>query len=177
MEPELQRLVDIEDIRRVIYRYFYSIDDGDVEGTLSCFTEDAVQEWNGGVTVIQGHDPMAEWVRKYSAIRQTQSHIASNIDVEVNGDEAYAETRVLAFLVGDQLMELTADEPQADPGEAKPTIVRCRGTALSDDFVRTSDGWKIKHRLHRAFWQYEAEALDTVAEAKAVDKFLAGTPR
>lgn len=175
VEPELQRLIDVEDIRRVIYRYFYSVDAGDVDGTLSCFTEDVVQEWNGGITVIKGHAPMADWVQKYVPIRKLQSHVASNIDVEVNGDEARAETRVLAFLVGDQLMELTADEVVED-FDSKPTIIRARGTGLSDDFVRTSDGWKIRHRLHRAFWQYEVEALDTVAEAKAVDKFLIGTP-
>jgi hypothetical protein len=176
MEPELQRLIDIEDIRRVIYRYFYAIDSGDVEGTLSCFTEDVVQEWNGGITVITGHAPMADWIRKYVPIRKLQSHVASNIDVEVNGDEAHAETRVLAFLVGDQLMELTADEPELDANDATPTIIRARGTGLSDDFVRRPDGWKIRHRLHRAFWQYEVEALDTVAEAKAVDRLLVGTP-
>jgi ketosteroid isomerase-like protein len=174
VEPELQRLIDIEEIRRVIYRYFYAVDDGDIEGTLACFAEDVVQEWNGGITVLKGHEPMAEWLRKYTPIRIVQSHTASNIDVEVNGDEARSETRVLAFLVGDKLMELTGENGDAAVDESKPTIIRARGTGLTDDWVRTPDGWKIRHRLHRAFWQYEVEALDTVAEAKAVDRLMEG---
>lgn len=171
MDPALQRLVDIEDIRTVIYRYFYAVDADDIEGTLACFTDDSVQVWNGGVTTLKGHGPMKAWLERYGPLRQLQTHSASNIDVQINGDEAHSETRVLAFLIGDSLMEATAE----DGGQAPPTtIVRCRGTGLTDDWVRTAEGWKIRHRVHRAYWQYEVEALDTVAEANAVDRLLEG---
>lgn len=166
----LMRLIDIEDIRRLIYRYFRAVDDGDVAGTLSCFTEDARQEWFDGETVIEGLGPMAELVRKHAEARTQQTHLAGNIDVEVNGDTACSEARVLGFRVGDQPAE-PAEPAEDSEVPAKGTLRAC-GSIFSDELLRTPDGWKIWHRRHHSFWQYEVESLDTMAEARAVHAFL-----
>jgi hypothetical protein len=44
MESQLQPLVDIKEIGRVIYRYLYAADSGNMDFILSCFTDDVVQD-------------------------------------------------------------------------------------------------------------------------------------
>jgi len=163
----LLRLIDIEEIRGLIYRYFRAVDDSDVEGTVGCFAEDVRQEWNGGMTVVEGLAPMAEWVRKHAEARTVQTHLAGNIDVQVDGDTAHAETTVLGFILGGQRAELAGD-PELP---ARDTLRACGGV-FSDDLVRTPDGWKITHRRHRASWKYEVESLDTLPEADGLAAFL-----
>jgi hypothetical protein len=167
----LLRLIDIEEIRGLIYRYFRAVDDSDVGGTLGCFAEDVRQEWDGGVTVIEGLAPMAEWVRKHAEARTVQTHLAGNIDVTVDGDTAHAETTVLGFILADQEAELAGDPELPD----KDTLRACGGV-FSDDLVRTPDGWKITHRRHRAYWKYEVESLDTTPEARTLSGLLGADP-
>lgn len=171
----VQRLLDIEDIRRLIFRYFYCVDASDVEGALGCFTGDVRQEWDDGLTVVEGIASMAEWVRRYAGTGARQTHVAGHVDVEVAGDTAHAETKVLAFLVEDQ--DLVGDQGiglASASGSPAGDVVRARGAGLSDDLVRTPDGWKIGRRRHRAFWQYEVESGDTAAKAHAVGALLGG---
>jgi len=45
-----------------------------------------------------------------------------------------------------------------DDGGGKGRI-RVRGLRYIDDFVKTPEGWRIRHRVHIPIWQYEVVSV------------------
>jgi hypothetical protein len=137
MSPEA---ADREAITEVLIRYAHGLDQRDWTLVESCFTVDAQAEYSG--TVLQpGVQAIVDYVSGVARLDATM-HFIGNVLIDLSGDTAHSECYAIANLV--------------DGGN-----VKVRGLRYSDDLVRWADSWKIRKRVHRAIWMYEAASLPT----------------
>jgi ketosteroid isomerase-like protein len=126
-DSETSYLADWIAIRELTAKYNHSIDDGNVEGFGSVFTEDAVIVFQSaaGERVIEGQAEIAKM-----AVRPPGQRVHATPDaiIKVNGDTA---TQVCTLIV----------TPVAAPGTA-PTVTG----RYTDELVRTPDGWRFTRR-------------------------------
>jgi len=89
MEQQIQRLIDIEDIKQLKLRYAsYCDQQYNPDGIASCFTEDGV--WDGGEN-FGLHTGRKEIIGFFSGANELVSfamHYTTNPLIDVNGDEA-----------------------------------------------------------------------------------------
>lgn len=135
---------DREDILELVARYAHTVDDRDVAGIVALFTADGRIDFEGGATSGEGHDGIrAAFEQAFAtpvlAPPATSTHLMANTIVSLDGDVAHAETQAVAYLAA----------------PINGTVV-IRGLRYSDDLVRTTEGWRIAHRVHRSIWQAEA---------------------
>jgi hypothetical protein len=152
---ELWKVRDELDIAEVINRYGRGIRENSLEILVSCFADDAYLDY--GETEIVG----IENVRTYFAqtvapalttkrripgldTRLLSTPIVTNVMIDLDDDEAHAESICLAVHVGVK-------------NDAEVVVVR--GICNSDDFVRTASSWKIKKRVHTALWTFQTPGL------------------
>ena len=148
MTPDEQRqaLEDRLDITDLIYRYARRLDAGEVDGVMSCFTDDAYASYNDGATILDGSAQLREFfemvVERFRtfSVESPSMHIMNNVMVALAGDHAEVASKALAYLL-----------PSPD-GQ-----VTVRGLEYIDEVVRGSDGWKISRRMHKAQFQYQVD--------------------
>ncbi|HVV29883.1 MAG TPA: nuclear transport factor 2 family protein [Mycobacteriales bacterium] len=134
--------LDEQQVRDACMRYWAGFDRRDAEIYLAAFTDDATLSLFDGQLVLNVAEFVADGGLQKAGFEHT-SHTPASQVVRVDGDTATADTLVTAVLV-------PADGP-----------VMVRGIRYQDDLVRTDRGWRIKHRLHSALWQYNTERVDT----------------
>lgn len=129
-EDELRRLIDENAIRRVIYRYARGIDRRDLALIRSCYHADAIDEHGPYHGDVGG---FIAWVETGFASGRLQSsfHHVGNILIEVEGEEARAETYC------------TATHRIIEDGELHDFILDVRSL---DDFRRHDGEWRIARR-------------------------------
>lgn len=123
---------DSDAIRALLVRYATAIDTRDWDLLRSCFTDDAVTDYGdiGRWTSVEG---IAAFMQDSHAGLGATNHMISNIEVEVDGDEATARAYVHAVLATD-----------GDPQSWIDSV----GT-YDDRLVRTPAGWRIAERTFR----------------------------
>jgi ketosteroid isomerase-like protein len=136
-------LGDRQDIVDVCVRYALALDSRDWKMLATCFTEDAVANY-------EGRPP----ARGYSAIEQTcrsaldplaaSQHLLGNHLVTVGSDEAEA------------LCYFQAQHVRAGAGGVTQLIIAGR---YEDRFVRTEQGWRIAERTLKTMWIAGDEAV------------------
>ena len=134
-----EELADRAAIQDVITLYCNAVDRRDFDGVASCFTDDATAVY-GGVTIEPGGDGVVRFLKQLRPLdgdRHVGTHLLGNLLITLRGDEADAESYVIAYSV------------PADP--AAP--VRMRGLRYRDRLVRLPAGWKIAGRVHSADWE------------------------
>jgi hypothetical protein len=136
--------MNVEDmlaIQQEIARYSYTFDSGNAEGWANLFTEDGLWEFYAAgatepSTRLEGRAAMRDFcTQRFSGRRGgvTSYHHQSGVIF----DSLTADTaRVRAMLV------LTIQMPD------EPARVYLTGV-YQDDWVKTSEGWKIKYRVLR----------------------------
>jgi ketosteroid isomerase-like protein len=118
----------------LLVRYTTSLDACDVDGVLSCFTEDCVLETpiSG---VYHGHDGIRRFATDTARLKEQRGgqfrHVISNMRFDVDGDTAKLRCYLLDFLTLDGKTELLS------PGE------------YDCDAIRTGGEWKLRRRLVR----------------------------
>ena len=128
IEQRLQRLEDIEAIRQLKHRYCALCDDNyNPPGLAGLFAEDAV--WDGGpLGKVQGQAAIQEMFKNAPGMMKFAVHYVMNDIIEVSGDTATAEWLLW-----------------------QPTVIRQNDQAMwlaagyKDQYVRTADGWRVKH--------------------------------
>lgn len=140
LDPRLQRLIDIEDIKQLKARYAAHCDDDyEADGLAALFVEDAV--WDGSALgYAKGREAIREFFRNAPATVSFAVHTVTNPLIEVDGDRATGGWYLWQPMVlrdGDASMWLCAQ--------------------YDDRYVRTDDGWKFEHVkiTIRAFSPYE----------------------
>jgi hypothetical protein len=123
---------DYSEITRIYYRYSWSVDSRDGKTWASLFTPDGVFEYPNGNKVV-GHDALMLEPQKAlgDPTATTAVHMTTNIWTEATPEGAHGGAYLLNVVPG---------------GQGKPATI----TAVSfyeDWFVKTQDGWRIKHRL------------------------------
>jgi ketosteroid isomerase-like protein len=136
-----EELADRAAIQDVIIRYANALDRRDYEGVASCFTPGATAVY-GGVRLEPGVDGIVRFLKQLrpgTEERHPGTHLAANLLITLEGDEARAESYVIAYSV-------PPEEPAGAP-------IKMRGVRYRDGLVREPDGWKIADRVHSVDWE------------------------
>ncbi|WP_083460310.1 nuclear transport factor 2 family protein [Jiangella muralis] len=91
LEERLRVLEDQRDIERLVYRYGYTFDDGDLEGFIGCFTEDCVGEYRPFAQGFEGKDGIRQFASavKGTFPRITETfHFTASPVIDIIGDDA-----------------------------------------------------------------------------------------
>ena len=135
MNDTLAELADRQAIRDLVTRYACAVDRRDFETVAGCFTPDAETDY----TYFAG--PISQVLEKIragvSGFAMTM-HVLGNHLAEVRGDTATSETYAVCY--------------HRRPGvpDGAQLVVAMR---YLDDLVRTSAGWRIRHRHATVEWQ------------------------
>ena len=126
--PPIEDRLAINDL---FVRYMRSIDDGDVDTLVNCFTEDGTLE-SPAVGKYQGHKGIREFAMRFSQFQKNGyqlRHVISNMQIEVDGDQAKAYCYLVSFLTYQKKSQLLA-----------PGYYDCK--------LRKEKGeWRFVHRL------------------------------
>ena len=153
MDPELQSLVDREEITDVVLRYCRGIDRLDKELVRSVFHDDAVErhpDYHGGP------DGFIDYVWPLLEELWRTQHLVANIQIELAGDTAYCETYCIAHHLG----PINPPEGHRYP----PAFLHSGGHRYIDVFERRQGEWRIADRTLVLSWQRTESGVDWVAE-------------
>jgi hypothetical protein len=131
MDQGTQRILDLEAIREVHYRYCRGIDRRDWDLVRSCFHPDATDdhgEYAGGV------DGLVEYAKAGTLRFESTFHMTGNQLIEIDGDAAWAERYAIAY----HRLAATGDAPAAD------WVVNTR---FVDRMERRDGEWRIARRV------------------------------
>ncbi|MCW2855512.1 MAG: aromatic-ring-hydroxylating dioxygenase beta subunit [Marmoricola sp.] len=152
LDPRLQRLVDKDEIRDVLYRFARGVDRHDFELIRSCYHDDAV-DFHGVFdgSVSEYVDWAAENLPKFAT---ATTHHVSNVLIDVRGDNALCESYVLA-----------AHRYTRENGQRADFLC---GARYVDQFQRRSGEWRIAHR--QLLWDWvRDDVLQSEFEAVGID--------
>jgi hypothetical protein len=131
VDPELQRLVDESAIRALLARYARGVDRMDFDLIRSCYHDDATDDHGA----FRGHvDGYVDWLREVLPRAESSQHFLGTQVIEVDGDEARAETYCLALL-------------RVRPAPDAPAQDAFRRLRYCDRLERRSGEWKIAERV------------------------------
>ncbi len=133
MATTLDEMADRAAIGDVLVRYATATDGRDWDLWRTCFTDDAVLDYDtSGVFDPGGFvDHAAAALAKMS----TTQHYVVNHVIDLDGDRATSRSYALAQHVS-----------------ARDGSLFSLGGVYHDEFVRTGEGWRIAHRRFRASW-------------------------
>lgn len=154
----LQELSDREEIRDLLATLTRAQDRGDAELRRTCYLDDAVIRY--GIFNGTGAE-YTEWVLDGNAgdFIVTQHFLGQSI-VQLDGDTAKAETRLLGFHV----------MPDGEGGEYFDLM----GGRYADRFRRVDGVWKISERTTIIDWRYAVKDDQSCPMFPNFDKFNKG---
>ena len=129
LAARLQRLEDVDAIRRVLTDYGRYLDARDFAAYSRLFAKDG--EWVGGFGTVKGPAEIQKFMEQQipGPNRTNTYHLLSNFEIDVRGDTATAWSR-WAFVVPDP--------------NGRPSIAQ--GGRYQDTLVREAGQWKFKRR-------------------------------
>jgi hypothetical protein len=143
----LRRLEDRAEIADLMNRYAEAVRLGSAATMSECFSDDASIDYGEGSLVCGREQILGYFAAMLAAAapaaldeRLASTPFVSNVAIELDGDDARCESTVLAIHAG------------LRGGRG---VVVVRGTRNDDALVRTSAGWRIRHRVHSTAWQFE----------------------
>ncbi|MGE3620577.1 MAG: nuclear transport factor 2 family protein [Acidimicrobiia bacterium] len=125
---------DHRDVHRVLVAYCDCIDERDIDRLArDVYTPDAVDDhgwgpWTGIDAILEGLRPV---VVRFAGT----AHLMSNVDIEVDGDEARSRAGVTAW--------------HWNAGNLKGVADFVAVGRYTDSLVRTEQGWRLRHREYR----------------------------
>jgi len=126
-------------VRDVIERYFFAVDARDRDALQSCFSHNAVLDYNFGAPdqgSISGGKAIAEMIFSACVRFTASNHSVSNIQISLATGTAEANIFATAHVVvGDKAL--------------------VRGLRYEDGLVRNETGWLVAARRHTPLWQIE----------------------
>jgi ketosteroid isomerase-like protein len=137
--PEVQALLDKNEITELLTRYLRAIDRGDIATLRASYLPDATEE-HGGLYAgpAQGYIDTIE--AALTNPRAVGTHTLTNVLIDLYGDQARSEHYVLA------LTRLKAD------GVVSDSLV---ATRIVDDLRRQDGRWGIARRRLRFDWVHD----------------------
>ena len=129
-------VADWFEINNAFIRYATSLDHGDVEAVVACFTDDAVLS-SPVLGEFSGHAGVRDFASRTEKLKREEGvqfrHVVSNLVVDVKGDRAQAKCYLLDFKTRDGRTELLS------PGEYDCTLRRIDGRWLFERRAVTMD--------------------------------------
>jgi 3-phenylpropionate/cinnamic acid dioxygenase small subunit len=133
------QLSDRAEIKDVIVRYGWAIDTKDWDLLDTCFLADAHCDYSSNPGGKVGPYPeIRAWLAKVMTAFPVTQHLMSNVDITLAGDRATVRTMVT--------------NPQGAATREGPLHFFFVGARYDDEFVRTSEGWKIAQRVETTMW-------------------------
>ncbi len=118
---------DLEEIRKLLAQYCYTIDSRDADAWANLFTEDGVFHYALGEPII-GREALRQFV---SQVPDDRHHLTMNEIIEVDADDADdATVRAYALVT-----------------KESPPVISAVGD-YEDTLRRTADGWKFAQRVY-----------------------------
>ena len=142
LRTRLQEMVDRADIHDCMMRYARGIDRHDRELLRSAYHDGAIDDHVGFVGVV---DDFIDWALAYHGTQTRYQHYLLNHTVDIDGDEAHAETYY--FFVG------TDREP--------PNHMTISGGRYIDRLERRDGRWAIVDRVCLVEFMGESQSLLT----------------
>jgi ketosteroid isomerase-like protein len=136
VDPTLQLLLDERDITRLCYRYGSTLDDRDWAGLRTCFTDDAVTEYEG-LGEFTGYDAIEKVCQAALGPLDRSQHLIGNVVVAVDGDTATAQCYLHA-------QHVKTGTPGGD--------LYVLAGRYTDSLARTPDGWRFTRRRLETWW-------------------------
>ena len=132
---DLQSLSDKIEIRELLYRYSRGVDTPDWDLYASVFTADAMLDYTSVNGPCAQRDEVVNWISKSLADVPMLQHFITNIEIDLDGDEA--TVRGMFY------------NPIRPPGS--DDLIYCGGN-YHHRVVRTAEGWKSKHLREETKW-------------------------
>jgi hypothetical protein len=135
---DLARLVAVDDICRLKYRYLRCLDQKLWDDIENCFTADAVAEYSAGSYRFEGRDAIVDFLRTSMGSEQfLSSHRCHHPEIDVTS----ATTATGVWALEDTVVH----------GEHGVTI---QGAAFYEDTYVVADGaWRIAHTGYRRTYE------------------------
>lgn len=134
-----EQLSDRAEIRDLLMRYGWALDEHDWDALDRIFTPDAHLDYSSNPGGIAGSYPeVRAWLAQVLAAFPKTQHLMSNIDVTLDGDRARARTMVW--------------NAQGAATREGPLHWFYIGGRYDDELVRTLDGWRISKRIETLMW-------------------------
>jgi ketosteroid isomerase-like protein len=170
VEARLKRVEDLLTVQRLIVDYAVHLDNRDYTAYANLFAEDG--EWANAEGGYKGRAAIHDMLKKIigpveGAPNPDNFHMPTNFQIDVNGDHATAFSRFFFVIHGPEgapndanfhipsNMQVDVDGDRATAfsrfffiirgGDGAP--VPALAGAYRDEFVRTTDGWRIKKRV------------------------------
>lgn len=144
MTPELQTLIDRQDINDVLVSYCRAVDRADLDLLRSCYHPDATEDHGG--TFSGSASDYIDGLAPILPRGGTMTHTTTNILIELDGDRARVESHILAFA------RLKKD------GEKFDTLSLARAVDL---FEKRDGSWKIAARHMVWEWNHDMPMSET----------------
>jgi ketosteroid isomerase-like protein len=129
-------IADWFDINNAFIRYATSLDRGDVDAVVACFTEDASLA-SPVLGEFFGHAGVRDFASRTARLKHEEGvqfrHVVSNLVVDVEGDRARATCYLLDFRTRDGKTQLLS------PGEYECILRKTSGQWLFERRVVTMD--------------------------------------
>ena len=138
LHPELQKLIDLEEIRALKYAYCHFNDGGwpkhggSHEGpAYQLFTEDGVWDSSPVGPRVEGREAIRELMESYREKAPYARHTVTNPRIEISGDTATGNWHAMIYST---VRDITTGQDTDLLGLGE----------YDDVYVRTSEGWRIK---------------------------------
>ena len=128
---DLDQISDRLEIEALLVRYTRAIDTGAWDGLDEVFTPDAEIDYTATGGIAASYPEVKAWLAEILPNFPAYQHLLGNFDVRVDGDTA--KSRTMCF------------NPMVFNEEKKQVMLV--GIWYEDEFVRTSDGWRIARRV------------------------------
>lgn len=147
----MNRSEDLAEIAAVIHRYSRAMDCREWELMDEVFVEDATASMNDAM-FLRGREAIVALIRAAIECCSITHHMNSNIEAVIEGDTARVRNLFRAWHRG---------------RDARAQLVFEALGSYEDEFVRTPDGWRIRHRAERSPIELgdQAEFFAEAAEA------------
>jgi ketosteroid isomerase-like protein len=130
-------------IEELFSRYLWSIDTGDVEILVDCFTPEGSLE-SPAVGKYAGHEAIREFAMRFARFREQGSqlrHVVSTFRIEISGETAFARCYLLAYITRNGKSSLLG-----------PGTYACN--------LQKNDGrWRFTRRIVTMDHEYELEGI------------------
>ena len=142
MTLSLQEISDRLEIHDLIVEYADVIDTGEIDRLDDIFTQDAFIDYS----VMGGEkgelEKIKDFLKAAMPIFKNTQHLISNYRIKISGDTATG--RIMCF------------NPMEIDDEASGNPIFFLGLWYVDEYVRTSEGWRIKTRVEEKSYQFNA---------------------
>ena len=131
---DLQTLIDRAEITDLLTRYARAVDRQDWELFRSVFTPDARIDYTQVGGIAGDLDTIVGFLTEVMAMFEAMQHLISNIDIDIDGDEA----KVTAMV--------------SNPLKLPDSPVWATGGWYHHELVRTPEGWRSRSLVEEASW-------------------------